>query len=230
MAKIFISYKYADKCVRQNRSYNNLDWLLGVEGGNYLTARDYVTHLMGQVLTDHTNKAEKDNEDLGVLTEDVIQKKLSDRIYDSTVTIVLISKKMKEEQEEKNQWISWEISYSLKEKTREDRTSYTNGILAIALPDENGSYDHAVVNKTCGLRSWRTDSFFQIVGKNMFNKIDANHSDCRQCYSKHHHGTDHSYIHPVKWDDFVKDHNRYINIVLDLKDRLDEFDLTKALE
>lgn len=93
--KIFISYKYADKSVRQNDSCNWTHWSLGSEGGNYLTARDYVDHLMEKVLTDHINKAEKDDEDLSHLTEEVIQQKLYDRIYDSTVTVVLISKNMK---------------------------------------------------------------------------------------------------------------------------------------
>ncbi|MCK6462464.1 MAG: TIR domain-containing protein [Candidatus Pacebacteria bacterium] len=230
MAKIFISYKYGDKYVRQNNSYNLSDWLLGSENGNYLTARDYVTHLMEKVLTDHTNKAEKDNEDLSNLTEDVIQQKLFDRIYDSTVTIVLISKQMKESAEEELQWIPRELSYSLKEKTREDRTSYTNGVLATALPDEDGSYDYAVINRKCGVISWQTQSFFKIIRTNMFNRVNKNHNLCNSCLRYHHHGHDHSFIHPVKWDDFVHDHNLYINRVLDFKDRLDEFKLTKNLE
>lgn len=229
MAKIFISYKYKDKHVRQNDSFNLSHWLAGLENGDYLKARDYVNHLMEKILTDHTNKAEEDDEDLSGLTEEVIQQKLYDRIYDSTVTIVLISKGMKESVAEKFQWIPREISYSLKEKTREDRTSYTNGILAVALPDENDSYDYAVVNKSCGVRSWQTGSFFEIIEKNMFNRLDKNQTKCDLCFSYHHHGHDHSYIHPVKWDDFVKDHNLYINRVLELKDRLEEFDITKNL-
>lgn len=230
MAKIFISYKYGDKHVRQNDAYDYAHWAMELENGNYLTARDYVTHLMEKVLTDHTNKAEKDDEDLSHLSEDTIQQKLYDRIYDSTVSIVLISKKMKDAREEKLQWIPREIAYSLREQSRADRTSYTNGILAVALPDEEGKYDHAIVHQDCGVRSWQTNSFFKIIGGNMFNKKDKNHEFCDSCSSHHHHGGDHSYIHPVKWDDFVEDHNKYIEHVLDLKDRLDEFKLTKSHE
>lgn len=230
MAKIFISYKYNDKYVRQNKSLNINDWLLEVDDGNYLTARDYVNYLMEKVLTDHQNKAEEDDDDLSSLTEEVIQQKLYDRIYDSTVTIILISKNMREAGEEKLQWIPRETSYSLREKTRQDRTSYTNGVLAVVLPDENGKYDHAVLHKPCGVRSWQTPSFFKIIRKNMFNRFEKNQTLCSSCFGYHHHGNDHSYIHPVKWDDFVIDHNKYINLALDLKERLDEFDLTKDLE
>ncbi len=230
MAKIFISYRYHDKFVRQNDQFDRGHWILGLEGGNYLTARDYVDHLMGKVLTDHINKAEKDDDDLSHLTEETIQQKLYDRIYDSTVTIVLISKNMKKPVEEKYQWIPREIAYSLREKTREDRTSFTNAVLAVALPDETDSYDYAVVDTPCGATKWQTHLFFQIISKNMFNRFDKNHNYCSSCFNHHHYGDDHSYIHPVKWDDFVRNHNLYIDRVLDFKDRIDEFELTKTHE
>jgi len=230
MAKIFISYKYGDKHVRQNDSWNINDWLLEVEDGDYLTARDYTTHLMENVLTDHQNKAEEDKDDLSSLTEEVIQQKLYERIYDSTVTIILISKNMKENREEKLQWIPREVSYSLREKTREGRKSYTNGVLAVVLPDEDGKYDHAVIHKSCGVTSWQTPSFFKIIRKNMFNRLEKNQTLCGFCSNYHHRGNNHSYICPVKWDNFVDDHNRYINLVLDLKERLDEFSLTVGHE
>lgn len=230
MAKIFISYKYRDKHVRQNSSCNWNDWSNDAENENYLTARDYVDHLMEKILTDHTNKAEKDNEDLSNFTEDVIQQKLYDRIYDSTVTIVLMSKKMMEPSNEKFQWIPREISYSLKEKTREDKTSYTNGILAVFLPDEDNKYDYGVIEKNCGVRSWQTNSFFKIIRENMFNKKEKSQTYCNLCKGYHYYKNDHSYIHPVKWDDFVNNHNLYIDRVLDFKDRLYEFELTKELE
>ena len=51
MAKIFISYKYKDKYVRQNDSFNLSHWMTGLENGDYLKARDYVNHLMEKILT-----------------------------------------------------------------------------------------------------------------------------------------------------------------------------------
>ncbi len=225
MAKIFISYKYADKSVKQNDTCNWMHWLLGAENGNYLTARDYVDHLITKVLTDHTIKAEKDDEDISHLTEEVIQQKLYDRIYDSTVTIVLISKNMREAKSERLQWIPREVAYSLREKTREDRTSHTNGILAVILPDENGSYDHGIKHYAC-VTEIQTHNFFNIISSNMFNRTARKTNICTVCGNQHHYGDDHSYIYPVEWDDFVQNHNLYINHALNLKDRLGEFNPT----
>lgn len=226
MAKIFISYKYADSSVRNNIVSDQIVGLLSPKK----TVRDYVDHLIEKVLTDHTNKAESDKEDLSNLTDESIQQKLYDRIYDSTVTIVLISKNMKEFlKSEDKQWIPIEIVYSLKEKTREDRTSYTNGILAVVLPDEGGSYDHGIKNFACTTEI-QTNNFFKIISANMFNRSQHKTNICATCGNYHHYGDDHSYIYPVKWDDFIQNHNVYINHVLSLKDRLDEFNLTKTHE
>lgn len=228
MSKIFISYKYADKYVCQNENCDWTHWQLNLESGNYLTARDYVSHLMDHVLTDHTNKAEKDNEDLSDLTEDGIQQKLFDRIYDSSVTLILISKNMKEPRQEKLQWIPREIAFSLRESTRDGRTSHTNAILAVILPDENRSYDHGVKELGC-VTQMQTTQFFNIISDNMFNRKEPKTNICDACGNHHHFGGDHSYVYPVKWDDFVKNHGYYVDHVLGLKDRIDEFELTKSV-
>ncbi|MBA4299088.1 MAG: hypothetical protein C0433_03120 [Cyclobacterium sp.] len=59
----------------------------------------------------------------------------------SSTTIVLISKGMKKAgKPEYEQWIPWEISYSLRTTTIQERKSHRNAVLGIVLPDENNSY------------------------------------------------------------------------------------------
>lgn len=133
--KIFVSYKYWDKNVY---SVPNVS--------DYMPkARDYVTWLEKKFTdrTDHIYKGEHDDEDLSNRSEEYIWSKLKDRIFDSSITIVLISPNMKEPYKwDKSQWIPWEISYSIKEMTRNDFTSRSNAILAVILPDKYNSYTY----------------------------------------------------------------------------------------
>lgn len=93
--KIFVSYKYADSNV-QNISGNR--WPQD-------TARTYVDKLADFIdASDNIYKGEDDGEDLSQLEDDTIWEKLKDRIFDSTLTIVVISAGMREE------WKKTEIS------------------------------------------------------------------------------------------------------------------------
>lgn len=225
--KVFVSYKYKDWNVQSLGGYTPT-----ADTGFLYTPRHYVDNIIDVIGADHIYKGELSGEDASHLTDDTIDSKLKEKIFDSSITVVLISPNMWNRAElESEQWIPNEIAYSLRDhKRRGDRTSRTNGILAVALPDINGSYDHAVVHQNCGVRSWQTDSFFRLLKENMFNRFDKNHTLCNSCWGYHHHGWDHSYVHPVKWAEFIADPNSYIERVATLRDRLDEFDLTKTHE
>ena len=226
--KIFISYKYADSNVK------NIS-------GNYWprdTVRTYVDALQKYIskISDHIYKAEKDGEDLSTFTEETIWSKLKDRIYDSTLTIVMISAGMKEPYlAEKDQWIPWEISYSLKEVSRKNIngtpvTSSSNALLAIVVPDAEGSYNYYTYGKTCcslGCRYYNTDSLFGILRNNMFN-IKKKTSKICDDGSVVHYG-DSSYITSVKWDDFVKDPEGYIAKAYELQKKIDEYNIVKEV-
>ena len=105
--KIFVSYKYADQDVAP---------LFGHSWHNPTTVRDYVDALENYFdITDHIYKGESDDEDLSSYSEDTIWEMLKDRIFDSSVTIVMISPNMRiTYRSDKSQWIPWEVSFSLK--------------------------------------------------------------------------------------------------------------------
>ena len=131
--KVFVSYKYKD---------SDVESLAGVAPPTWPC--DYVNYIKDFVLDDDDiYKGENSDEDISSWDDDDIWDHLRDKIYDSTITIVLISPNMKESGKlQSSQWIPWEISYSLRETTRNDRTSHNNAILAVILPDKTGSYDY----------------------------------------------------------------------------------------
>jgi len=73
---------------------------------------------------------------------------------------------------EEDQWIPWEISYSLKEHTLGERTSLSNAVLAVLIPDERISYEYLIKEDTypnCHRRILSTSTLFKIFSNNMFN-------------------------------------------------------------
>lgn len=224
--KIFVSYKYADNHVKNLSVYENSK------------VRDYVTKFEEKLdPSDHIYKGESDGEDLSILSDDTIWEKLKNRIYDSSVTIVFISPRMKDLWRiEKDQWIPWEISYSLKEVSRKNKngdpvTSRTNAMIAVVLPDENGSYSYYLENRTCcsgGCTVHYTDTLFSIIRKNKFNLKDASKKVCDSGSVIWYSGND-SYIEAVKWEDFIANYNKYINRACERQDDIDSYDIYKEV-
>lgn len=220
--KIFVSYKYGDASVRP------------LPNTFSTRARHYVDLLQAKLnAEDHINKGEDDGEDMSNFKDETIASNLRDKIYDSSITIIIISKNMKDGTvAEEDQWIPWEVSYSLKEKTREDRTSTTNAMLAVVLPDENSSYEYFIQNSncpSCNTVTWKTNQLFKILAQNMFNRKKPNKIKCADtvCAREPHSGDDHSYIYPVKWDEFIANINAYINHVIEINKKIDHYNLLK---
>lgn len=228
--KIFVSYKYKDADVYPLEEYTPSD----DTDYNY-TPRHYVNKIIELIGEEHIYKGEKSDEDASHLADTTIKSKLKDKIFDSSVTIVLISPNMWDQTKPENvQWIPNEISYSLKRMRRSDRISDTNAMLAVILPDSNGSYDYAVTRHSCPYCScltWHTDKYFTLLRDNMFNKKVKNLSSCNHCLVQNMHiGQDHSYIRPIIWDDFVKNHNDYIQHCLEIYENKEDYEIKKAHE
>lgn len=225
--KVFVSYKYSDSLVQDLNIYENTIW-----GRTKVqtTARHYVDKLT-EILEedDHIYKGEDDDESMESLEDSTIGSKLGDKIFDSSVTIVLISKGMKNPYlPESEQWIPWEISYSLKQQDRQGQKSKTNGVIAVVLPDEFGSYEYYITrDEACNCRNLNTPFLFKILSDNMFNVKEPNR---RLCNNSWVYSGDCSYIQSVKWADFAENPTKYIDKAIELRDRKDDFELRKNIK
>lgn len=109
--KTFISYKYSEA----------------------RDLRDRIIQALGDDATFYQGET-SDSPDLTDTTTENIKRHLSDMMYNTSVTIVILSPEMK-----KSKWIPWEIEYSLKKTSRKGRTSHTNGVIGV-IKKVNESY------------------------------------------------------------------------------------------
>ncbi len=219
---IFVSYKYSDWHVAP------------LSGIARPTARDYVDALQKHLAAeDHIYMGEDDGESMATLNDATIGSKLGDKIFYSSITIVLISKNMKlTYTAERDQWIPWEISYSLKEQKRQGKNSKTNAMLAVVLPDEYGSYEYFITdNPACNSTTLKTETLFQILHENMFN-IKDQETDTRECNGKKiFNGKNHSYIHCVKWSEVVsKGIQPHIELAISIRQNINNYKLEKTVK
>lgn len=219
--KIFISYKYADDNVMNIRNQSNS------------TVRDYVDEIMKNRLHDSDiYKGEEDGNDLSQFKDEKIKTHLKDKIHDSSIILVLISPSMKTSEPENTQWIPWEISYSLKEITRDGKTSGSNGIVAVILPDSNNSYEYFIQDAKCGpgcCIRYQTKKTFEIIAGNMFNKEDAPSGKCGSHENKKVYYSEDSYIELVKWEYFKSDPQKYINNAEEKRKNIKQYDIQKEV-
>ena len=99
--KTFISYKYSEA----------------------QELRDAIIKAMGEDASYYQGET-SDSPDLTDTSTENIKKHLRDMMFDTSVTIVIISPHMKE-----SKWIDWEIEYCLKKNPRKNRTSQRNGVV-----------------------------------------------------------------------------------------------------
>lgn len=181
--KTFISYKYDEASDVRDR----IIYALGDDASYYQGETSYSPNL-----TDTT-------------TEN-IKRVLRDMMYDTSVTIVVISPRMKE-----SNWIDWEIEYSLKRVTRRGRTSQTNGVVAV-IKKINGAYDWFKYKNTnadgCTVTCYHEEKVFDIISNNRYNQNPKVYS-CNVCKSID--SLSGSYIAYVEEDEFLNDPAKYID-------------------
>lgn len=218
--KIFVSYKHQDSDVAPLRDFH-----LG-------TARDYVDCLILNQLAGHIYKGEG-NEDISPLNDEVIKRHLSDKIFDSTITLILISPNIKEHGvSEKRQWMPWEISYSMKGISRNGYTSHTNAVLAVILPDRDWSYSYFYQscehNTVCTVVRPNQDLLFQIITDNIHNscfEMPNSGFTCKFCFSS----CKASYIHYTTWHEFTKNPGYFFRIAQSNQRYSNSFKIVKEL-
>lgn len=227
--KIFVSYKYGDTNVQPLKTGRQYLYSFGYNTTIYepTKVRDYVTKLQELLeVNNHINKGEADGESLAAFKDSTIASKLRDKIYDSSMTIVMISPEMRDYTKlESDQWIPWEISYSLREYGRNERTSHSNAMLAVVLPDRNGSYSYCM-EVTDSITTIHFNNLFQILCKNMFNQ--KNPSTYFEGSQKIYTG-EYSYIPCVKWCDFQDNPNQYIERSIRIRENINDYNICKEV-
>ncbi len=151
-----------------------------------------------------------DSPDLTDTTTDNIKKNLRDMMYDTSVTIVIISPHMKE-----SKWIDWEIEYCLKDETRKGRTSHNNGIVGVIMKYKGGYDWFKATQKNedgCSSIVYEESKVYDIINNNRFNQNPPKYS-CDVC--KTVNSLTGSYIAYVEEETFLKNPDKYINNAYD---------------
>ena len=185
--KTFISYKYSEA----------------------QSLRDRIIDAMGDDSTYYKGET-SESPDLTDTSTENIKKHLRDMMYDTSVTIVILSPHMKE-----SKWIDWEIEYCLKLETRKNRTSRRNGVVGVIMK-VNGSYEwfKYTVQKPdgCKVNNYHTNLLYNIINNNRFNQ-DPVQYNCETC--KCYDALTGSYISFVEEDEFLARIDKYVDNAYD---------------
>ena len=197
--KTFISYKYSEA----------------------QDLRDDIIEALGEDATYYQGETSH-SPDLTDESTELIRKNLTDMMYVTSVTIVIISPNLT-----KSNWIDWEIEYCLKEYSRKGRTSKTNGVVGV-IQKCDGGYSWLVTNATkpdgCSLRQYDTSKLYPIINNNRYKRNGQGYA-CNTC--KSHDQLHGSYISLIDESDFLADPAKYIEDAHQKSENAEDFDLTK---
>lgn len=180
--KTFISYKYSESRELRDRIIRALG-----DDAKYYNGEDGYS------------------DDMSSLAASTIKKKLTDMMYDTSVSIVILSPHMKE-----SKWIDWEIEYCLKNITRKDRTSHMNGVVGVIMK-YNGGYDwltnHFMNCHNQPVVNYKNEYLYPIIHLNHFNS-EPPKWHCSEC--KTYDWLNGSYIEYVNEEEFLNNPQKYI--------------------
>lgn len=181
--KTFISYKYSEARDLRDRIIDALG--------------DDATYYQGET---------SESPDLTDTSTENIKRNLRDMMYDTSVTIVIISPNIK-----LSKWIDWEIEYCLKKISRKGRVSHTNGVVGV-IQKHNGDYSWFKYQTKqadgCVTTGYKDSLVYDIITKNRSNQNPKKYK-CNTC-----HCIDPmtgSYISYVEEDDFLANPQKYID-------------------
>lgn len=167
--------------------------------------RDRIIKALGDDATYYKGET-SDSPDLTDTSTENIKRALKDMMYDTSVTIVILSPNMRD-----SKWIDWEIEYCVKNITRKNRTSHTNGVVGVIMK-VNGGYSWF---KKSGVNCHGTHIVSYDMTK-VFNIISGNHFNsnpeiwhCDKCRT--YDFLNGSYITFVEEDDFLEHPQFYID-------------------
>lgn len=197
--KTFISYKYSEAQDVRDRIIDSLG--------------DDAVYYQGET---------SDSPDMSDRKTDTIREKLKDMLFDTTVTIVVISPHMVE-----SEWIDWEIEYSLCEYKRNGKSSSPNGLVGVIMK-YNGGYDW--IEKTtlradgCRTVSYDEKYLYPIVVNNLCNQSPKKYI-CKRCHTVD--WLNGSYMALVDEENFLKDPQRFIDNAFEKHENIGGYELCK---
>ncbi|SDD70216.1 TIR domain-containing protein [Sporomusa acidovorans] len=164
-----------------------------------------------------------DSPDLTDTTTENIKKNLKDMIWGTSVTIVIISPNMT-----KSKWIDWEIEYSLKEITRSDKVSRSNGVVGVAMKYNGGySWLKTKTKKPDGHASVLIDDskLYPIIVNNRWNQKPQKYY-CEEC--KTIDALTGSYISLIEEEDFLSNPQKYIDNAYEKSQNISGYEISKT--
>ena len=180
--KTFISYKYSEA----------------------QDLRDRIIDALGEDAVFYKGET-SESPDLTDTSTENIKSALADMMFDTSVTIVIVSPCMT-----KSKWIPWEISYCLKKITRKNRTSHMNGIVAVIKKVDGGYSWLKNIQTNChGQEVFTVNNEYlpEIIRKNRYNSVPPK-IHCPLCGTFDY--LNGSYIALIEEDAFLDSPSTYI--------------------